>query len=168
MGRNDLVSALGAVRIALDTSTLLYLLRGDSARGPLVSEIMGLAADGVLEIVISAIVKMELLVGPLRSRDEDELERVLTLTEGATGVFSPLLTPDAIAVAAEVRAKTNLRVPDALIVATATTEGCGAIVGNDRRMERIQAMDNVGTLVDLRQFTVPRFIQLDGLVQRMA
>jgi predicted nucleic acid-binding protein len=39
--------------------------------------------------------------------------------------------------AAAIRAKTNLRLPDALIIATAKTAGCGAIIGNDRTWSKI-------------------------------
>ncbi|HXK32731.1 MAG TPA: type II toxin-antitoxin system VapC family toxin [Dehalococcoidia bacterium] len=160
----DRLLELIGYRVALDTNGLLYFLTGDPVRGPLMREVLTLAVDGAIEAVIPAIVKLELMVGALRSEDARELHRVMELTEGVENVGSAEIDADTIAIGAEVRARSNLKTPDALVVATAITSGCSAILGNDRAMRRVDLLREAGELVSLRRRPVPRFLRIDDLI----
>jgi predicted nucleic acid-binding protein len=160
----DRLLELLGYRVALDTNGLLYFLIGDPVRGPLMREVLTLAVEGAIQAVIPAIVKLELMVGALRSDDARELHKVMELVDGFANVVSAGIDADTIAIGAEVRARSNLKAPDALVVATAITSGCSVILGNDRAMRRIDLLRDVGEMVSLRRRWVPRFLRIDDLI----
>jgi len=72
---------------------------------------------------------------------------------------------DSIFVAAEVRAMTGLKVPDALVVASAALSSSGAIIGNDRAFESLNRFSDVQLIgAGTRRSTMPRYIHLDDYV----
>jgi predicted nucleic acid-binding protein len=88
--------------------------------------------NGEREAVISVITESEVLVRPLRQGDGPAVERATVLFAEAS--ISLLNVDREIAIkAARLRADLNLKLPDALIIATSIVTGCDAIVGNDKR-----------------------------------
>lgn len=114
--------------IYLDTCLVIYLVE-DGERGPRVRTL--LARHGDDEFSISPLVRLECLVGPLRSGDvelEDRYRAVLDLFVEVpldTAVFER---------AARLRAASALRTPDALHLAAAQIHRCSALWTNDSRL----------------------------------
>ena len=152
-------------RVAVDSSGAIYYLNGTDRRHALMASLVGQAARGVFEIQLSALTKLELLIPPLRERDVFERRRVLALTERTPGVHLLPVSDDVILAAAEARALTNMKTPDAIIAASAIVHGCSLIVGNDRvfgRLAEVPADD--WTMFDARTFPVPGYVHLDDFV----
>ncbi len=78
------------------------------------------------------VTEIELLVRPLRDGTWEDVERVRALLD-AQGFNVVAVDREIARVAAEVRAESGLRLPDAAVVATAMVTGCDVIVGNDAR-----------------------------------
>ena len=94
--------------------------------------------DGIREGILSAVTELELLVRPIREKDEYELGQIRALLEG-DGMRVVDLDRTIARLAAEVRADSRLDLADAAIVATALATRCDAIVGNDARCaERVR------------------------------
>jgi len=90
---------------------------------------------GSRSAVLSVIAEAELLVLPLRHNDRNALDRVKRLlTHESITMVS--VDRELARRAASVRARLNLRLIDSIIVATAVTSGCDALIGNDRRCAR--------------------------------
>ena len=83
---------------------------------------------------MSTVVELELLVKPLRGGQRHALEEVELLLLETPNLFIRSLDRTIARRAADVRARTGLLTPDAIIIATALEERCDAIVGNDERM----------------------------------
>ena len=117
--------------IYLDTCLLLYAVEDDPVHGETTRR--RLATGGDTALAISPLVRMECLVGPLRSGD-----RALRLRyEHALGLLVLLDMPPAVYDgAAELRARFGLRTPDALHLACAQHHGCQALWTNDERLAR--------------------------------
>ena len=100
--------------IYLDTCVLLYAVENDPVHGEATRQRLAEAADATL--AISPLVRMECLVGPMRTGD-----RALRLRyEQALGLLKMLDMPPAVYDgAAELRARFALRTPDALHLACA-------------------------------------------------
>jgi predicted nucleic acid-binding protein len=90
--------------------------------------------------VISAVSESEILVRPMRDKSAEAIERI-----------ADLLSEDGINVvevdraigrrAAQLRANHKpLRLPDAMIIATALDAGCDAIIGNDHEWSRVKGI----------------------------
>ncbi len=85
--------------------------------------------------MVSVVTELELLVRPIRDRDEWELAQVQLLLDGR-GIVVVGMDRNVARLAAEQRAATGLDLADATIVATGIYTECDIIVGNDARCAR--------------------------------
>ena len=88
--------------------------------------------DGAKSAIVSVVTELELLIRPIRDRDEWELAQVQLLLDG-NGIDVVEMDRSVARLAAEQRATTGLDVADATIVATGIYTECDVIVGNDAR-----------------------------------
>ncbi|MDK2895616.1 MAG: hypothetical protein PWQ98_1743 [Moorella sp. (in: firmicutes)] len=138
MGKDAFLNKIaGFQRLLLDTSTIIYFLQGISPYDTILNPLFGLFEQQNLEAVISVITVTELLVGPLKQDNQEALTMVKLFLDDFPGLKVIPISRQIGQMAAAIRAKTNLRLPDALIIATAKTAGCGAIIGNDRTWSKI-------------------------------
>ncbi|MGI6285815.1 PIN domain-containing protein [Neomoorella humiferrea] len=122
----------GFQRLLFDTNTIIYFLQGIPPYNTILNPLFGYIEQQNLEAVISVITEAELLVGPLKKDNKEALTVVQLFLHEFPGLKIIPITRQIGQMAATIRARTNLRLPDALIIATAKVAGCGAIIGNDR------------------------------------
>lgn len=91
---------------------------------------------GEVEVVVSVITETELLVRPKREDDADAEERIRDLLS-EDGFTMAAVDRQVARGAAALRARHNLALADAIIVATAITTGCEAVVSNDGKWSRV-------------------------------
>jgi len=116
--------------IYLDTCLLLYAVEDDPVHGATTRQ--RLAAVSGATLAISPLVRMECLVGPMRSGD-----RALRLRyEQALGMLLLEMPPAVYDGAAESRSRFGLRTPDALHLACAQHHGRQTLWTNDDRLAR--------------------------------
>ncbi|WP_406677596.1 type II toxin-antitoxin system VapC family toxin [Moorella sp. ACPs] len=138
MGKDAFLNKIaGFQRLLLDTNTIIYFLQGISPYDTILNPLFGLFEQQNLEAVISVITETELLVGPLKEDNKEALTMVKLFLHEFPGLKVIPISRQIGQMAAAIRAKTNLRLPDALIIATAKTAGCGAIIGNDHAWSKI-------------------------------
>lgn len=115
--------------IYLDSCIVIYAVEDDSERGHRVRQRMASKANS--EFAVSPLVMLECLVGPLRSGNpglRDHYQRALTQFR---------MLPSGVAEfarAAELRALTGLRTPDAIHLATAQLGSADELWTNDARL----------------------------------
>lgn len=115
-------------RIYLDTCVLLYAVESADARGDVVRDRLARTPSS---LVVSPLVAMEALVGPIRSGDIEIRDRYVAVL----GLLDVVELPMPVFLrAAELRASTGLRTPDALHLAAAQVHGCAALWTNDDRL----------------------------------
>jgi predicted nucleic acid-binding protein len=115
--------------IYLDSCLLIYAVERKPLFGERIMALMGGAAEN--QFAISALVKCECLVAPLR-REDRVLEKLYRETFAR---FISLEMPDAVFLrAAELRARARLKTPDALHLACAQHHRCEALWTNDDRL----------------------------------
>ena len=105
---------------------------------------------GELSVIVSAITEAELLVRPERDGNEAARERIEDLLS-ETGIYVVGVDRKVARRAAAIRAQTRIKLPDAIIVATALETDCEAIVGNDGKWSK-------------KDVEIP-FIRLDDIVK---
>jgi predicted nucleic acid-binding protein len=135
-----LIADVGSGRTAIDTSLFIYFLEEDRRFLHLIEPLFVEADAGVRELVTSALTLLEVLVIPYRAGDRslaDQYEQLLTHSRGIRVID---LSRDQLRDAAQLRAATGVKTPDALQLAAAIGSGCSAFVTNDRRIPKIPGM----------------------------
>jgi len=130
----ELIDAIGDGPVALDTVIFIYFIEKNPRFATLLHSLFTRIDSGRLPAVTSAITLLETLVVPYRSRDAGlaaRYEAILTNGRGLTLV--PILLP-VIRSAAQIRAATLIRTPDALQLAAASLNKCTAFLTNDQRI----------------------------------
>jgi predicted nucleic acid-binding protein len=146
--------------VAFDTSACIYYLARQEPWFSLLAPILARASAGPLRIVLSAIVQLELLVKPYRMRDQALVRRVHAFTAAHRGIVSAPISPDVVDAAAQVRAAFRLKIPDAIVAASAAVAGAGLVIGNDAEFVRLNDADHLRLVVGAREYRAPAFVQL--------
>lgn len=130
--------------VAVDSAPIIYYLENHPKFAERFAPFFEAAENGALEIAISAITLAEVLAGPLQHGDEllaVQYERALT---AATGWRLVPVSQQVAVQAARFRAVYNLRLPDAIQVATAVVAGAQALVTHDKAFARIKGIQIIG------------------------
>jgi len=135
-----LIADLGRGRIGVDTAIFIYFMEENPRFLPLVEPLFEEVAAGRREVVTSALTLLEVLVVPYRAQNADLAERYQDLLTGSRGIAVVDLSRGQLRIAAQLRAATGVKTPDALQLAAALGAGCMTFVTNDRRIPLIRGM----------------------------
>lgn len=131
-----LIGDIGTGRTGIDTSLFIYFMEEDPRFLPMVEPLFAEADAGARELVTSALTLLEVLVVPYRAGDRSLAHRYEQLLTGSRGIRVIDLSRDQLRDAAQLRAATGVKTPDALQLAAAIGSGCSAFVTNDRRIPK--------------------------------
>jgi len=127
----------GVTRLGLDTAPIIYFVEAHPRYDAVITEVFRRIADGAIIGVTSVITLTEVLVHPLRQgRRELQHEYRDPLLQSANFEIVPLDVATAER-AADLRARYNVRTPDALQLAAALAVGCDAFLTNDASLKRV-------------------------------
>lgn len=131
------VALQGVQRLAVDTAPVIYLIEVNPHYDALVTEIFQRISNGVLEGLCSVITLTEVLVQPLRKGDQQLAQDYSNLLLNSHHFVTVPIDPAIATSAADLRARYNLRTPDALQIAAALEHGCQAFLTNDATLSRV-------------------------------
>lgn len=135
MSLDDVLS--GVTRLGLDTAPIIYFVEAHPRYDAVITEVFRRIADGAIIGVTSVITLTEVLVHPIRQgRRELQHEYRDLLLQSANFEIVPLDVATAER-AADLRARYNVRTPDALQLAAALAVGCDAFLTNDASLKRV-------------------------------
>ncbi|MDQ7857240.1 MAG: PIN domain-containing protein [Armatimonadota bacterium] len=122
---------LASLRVGVvDANVLIYHLEELAEYSDLTAAIVDRAARGGCRIVMSALTVAEVLAGPYRETDTRKVERAANFLTGIpNGEIADLTL--AVADRAAWLRRFGLRMPDAVVMATAITSRADAILTND-------------------------------------
>jgi len=130
--------ALAAVtRLASDTAPIIYFVEAQPRYDLLVMNVFQRIANGAIIGVTSVITLSEVLIQPLRQGNAVLQQDYRDLLLHSANFQTLSITPEIAERGAELRARYNLRTPDALQVATGLVAGCEAFLTNDRGLQRV-------------------------------
>jgi predicted nucleic acid-binding protein len=127
----------GVTRLGLDSAPLIYLIEAHPIYRPLVREAVRRISDGQMAGITSVVTLGEVLVQPFARGDVLLQQRYRNALLNGTGLRTLPIDEGMAERAAELRARYGMRLPDALQIAVAITEGCEAFLTNDRRLARV-------------------------------
>lgn len=135
-----LIDDLPAGAVALDTPAFIYFIEQHPRFSPVIAPLFREADERRRELITSALTLLEVLVVPYRAGNRALAERYEALLTQARGLRIIDLTRDALRAAAQLRAATGVRTPDALQLAAALVTGCTSFVTNDRRLPAVPGL----------------------------
>lgn len=135
-----LIADLGDGPIGLDTSIFIYFIEEHPRFLSLIEPVFREADQGRRDLVTSALTLLEVLVVPYRSGDQLLAARYETVLTRSRGIRVVEISRDQLRVAAQLRAATGIKTPDALQVVAALATGCTAFLTNDRGVPPIPAL----------------------------
>ena len=129
-----LIADLPGGSVGVDTMIFIYLMEEHPTFLPVVAPLFRRADRGGGRLVTSALTLLEVLAAPYRAGNRHLAERYEALLTRSRGVELVALTHQQLRAAAQLRAATGVKTPDALQLAAAIGAGCRAFVTNDRRL----------------------------------
>lgn len=127
-------------RVLLDTSAVIYFLNRTPGYEALLKPLFSRVEEGAVEAIFSMITEVELLVGPMRSNDDESVGLIRLFLDQFPNVEVAPITREVGYRGAQLRARHGLKLPDALIIATGLTSGCRAVIGNDHSWARVKEL----------------------------
>ncbi len=122
--------------VLVDTNPIIYVMED----GPFAERFAPLFADidaGRIHALITPITLAEVVTGPLKAKQEVLAERYRqALTRGGAWTLRDI-DADIAVLAARLRLRYRLKLPDAMQLAVAVHEGCQALVTHDRDFDDV-------------------------------
>ena len=127
----------GVKRIAIDSVSVIYYIEDHPNYADKVEEVLRFIELEQIESVTSVVTLAEVLVKPLKLGDQKLENDYRDFLQDRDDL--PLIPVGEVVAerAARLRAKYNLKLPDALQVATALESNCGAFLTNDVGIKRV-------------------------------
>lgn len=119
-----LIPDVGQGPVAIDTAIFIYFIEEEPRFLPHLLPLFAEADEGQRELVISALTLLEVLVVPYRAGNRQLAERYEHLLTRSRGIRMVELTRDQLRAAAQLRAATGVKTPDALHLVSALSAGC--------------------------------------------
>jgi len=135
-----LIADIGRGPVGADTSIFIYFIEEHPRFLPVLQTFFDEVDKGRKELVASALTLLEVLVVPYRSGDRLLAERYEALLTQSRGVRVVDISRDHLRAAAQLRAATGFKTPDALQLVAALAAGCGAFLTNDRDLPTVASM----------------------------
>jgi len=127
----------GLSRLFLDSAPVIYYIDGNSEYLSVMDSIFESLNSEQIRAVTSPVTLAECLVLPIRQNDLEK-QRVFVEILTALELADFVKTDAAIAQrAAEIRVRYQLKLPDALQLATALVSNCEAFLTNDGQLKRV-------------------------------
>jgi predicted nucleic acid-binding protein len=127
----------GKKHVALDTGIFIAATDAGDARRACAVWLLNSVERGRFRCTISVINAAELFVGAIAKGPEAGITTQANLRNFPNLTVAPL-TLDLATDAADLRAKTGLSLPDAIVIATAIAVSCDALIHGDRDWRRVQ------------------------------
>jgi predicted nucleic acid-binding protein len=137
MGSGTLNRIPTGSRIALDTVSFIYFLERHPTYYRSAKDLFERIEKGKIEAVASTLVLTELLVPAFRADDSSRAQDVLRLFAHFPHLTLIEVTASIAFEASRIRAKSSLRTPDALHLATALMQKVDWFVTNDKAFTRL-------------------------------
>ncbi len=127
--------------VGIDTSPFIYHFELHPTYSSVTNELFGAVEDGRVKAVTSIITLMEILVKPKSMMSEQVVKEYEFVLETFPNLSLAVVDRNVAEAAAELKAKYQLRTPDALQIGTAKIHNAEAFVTNDEKLRKVRAVN---------------------------
>lgn len=135
-----LIRELGPGLVGVDTAIFIYFIEEHPQFLPSILPLFREADEGARELVTSALTLLEVLVVPYRAGNRVLAGQYEALLTRSRGIRLVELSRDQLRAAAQLRAATGVKTPDALQLVAAVGAGCTTFLTNDRRLPPVPGL----------------------------
>jgi predicted nucleic acid-binding protein len=135
-----LMADLDGRMVGIDTAIFIYFIEEHPQFLPLIDPLFEAADAGSRELVTSALTLLEVLVVPYRAGNRVLADRYEALLTRSRGIRVIDLDRNQLRAAAQLRATTAVKTPDALQMVAALAAGAKTFLTNDRRLPVIPGL----------------------------
>ncbi len=125
------------IRLGIDTSPFIYLVERHPKYFTLMQTILDYLTNNTYVAISSTLTLTEVLTLPIKLNKPVLVIEYEAILLNSTGFQLISLDSKIAKIAADIRARYNLKTPDAIQIATAIAYGCQAFLTNDRGLRRI-------------------------------
>ncbi len=140
------MGVLGAIqgsRVYLDANIWIYALEGYPSFIQDLTALLQSIAQGTLTAITSELSLAEALVKPIQNQNVAQQEIYKQAICSRQNVFVVPIQRNVLIEAAQLRASTNLKLPDAIHAATALVTQCSTFLTNDQRFQVVPGLQVV-------------------------
>jgi len=130
--------------VLIDTNPIIYILEGNPLGAPF-RALFEAVDNGRIRALVTPITVAEVVSGPLKARKEALAERYRRTLTQSPGWSTRDIDADVAVLAARLRLRHRLKLPDAIQLAVALEEGCYAVVTHDRDFSSVKDVLILGT-----------------------
>jgi predicted nucleic acid-binding protein len=134
MGLLDLIRG---DRVYLDANIWIYALEGVSDYSQSLAALFEAVDAELLKLITSELSLAEILVRPIKEGNVLEQETYTEAIASTDGLTAVPIDRSILMQAAKIRARTKLKLPDAIHAATATSNGCTTFLTNDKQFRTV-------------------------------
>ncbi len=124
-------------RLCFDTAPIIYFVEANPQYDAVITEIFQFIVDKRLVGITSVITLTEVLVHPIRVNATHLQTQYRNLLMNSENFELAPIDSNTATIAASLRARHNIRTPDALQIAAALSAGCQAFLTNDHALRRV-------------------------------
>lgn len=128
----------GITRLYIDTPPIIYYVETNPGYIARMDEVIRRVKSDSIRLVCSVITLTEVLPIPMRAKRVDLVGDYRSILLKSREFVCKQVTQTVAETAADLRARYNLRTPDALHLATAITTDCTAFLTNDLGLKRVK------------------------------
>jgi predicted nucleic acid-binding protein len=139
MGKNWSDDIPEQARVLIDTNPLIYFLEGH-ARAEQFAPFFQALDQGLFSAVVTPITLAEIVSGPLKAGKEALALRYRQLLTANRGWTLAVLDADCAMMAARLRGRYRLKLPDAFQLAAAIQHNCYAVITHDRDFSAVKEL----------------------------
>lgn len=129
--------------LGLDTMLFIYHFEENKDYLPFTRAFFGLIEDGMIEGKTSIITRLEILVKPREEGDDILADEYKLILENFPHLEVAPVDAEVADLASSLRAKYELRTPDAIQLATSIVKGAQAFVTNDESLKKVKEIEVV-------------------------
>lgn len=127
--------------VGIDTMAFIYYFENNLTYLPFVKTLFEFIEEGEIKGKTSVITYLEILTKPKKERRDDLVEEYEILLTNYPNLEIIPVNKEIADVSSSLRAKYDLRTPDAIQVATSIVEGAFLFITNDLNMKKIQEIE---------------------------
>lgn len=128
-------------KIGIDSNILIHFIEAHPVNQPLTFHIFKSIEEGKNIGVCSALSLLEVLVQPYRKNKEDLVNQFYALLTTYPNLNWGELTIEIADLGARLRAKYQIKTPDAILLATALHSKATGFIGNDLQLNRVSEIE---------------------------
>ncbi|OZH55375.1 twitching motility protein PilT [Hydrocoleum sp. CS-953] len=127
-------------RIFLDSAPIIYYVESNPNYFLIIDEVFNYIESHSIAVITSPITLAECLILPTRQKNLSGQQQFINILTSQDTINFVDINSEIALIAADIRVRYNLKLPDALQIATAIHSNCDAFLTNDLQLKKVSEL----------------------------